>query len=106
MNPADRNSSSGALGHASLAGRLLIGEFVVAIVLGVVLDGLGVAGELALLPLWLFNLLVAHHLGRAAQLVGRNRWLYTLAAVFPPVAIAVYLFIHSDALARSLDRTP
>jgi hypothetical protein len=98
--------TSGALAmkHVSTAGTLLLYQFIGVLVLGLALDALGFMSELAVLPLLLCNLVVAYLLGKAAQALGRNRWLYTLAAGLPPAAIAVCIFLYSSALARTMDQ--
>ena len=98
---------SGALAmkHVSLGGTLLLYQFVGFLGLGLALDALGFMSELALVPLLLCNLVVAYQLGKAAQALGRNRWLYTLAAGLPPGAIAVCILLYSAAWTRSMDGT-
>jgi len=94
-----------AMAHVSSGGTLLLYQFVGVLVLGLALDALGFMSELALLPLLLCNLVVAYRLGKAAQALGRNRWLYTLAAGLPPGAIAVCILLYSSAWTRSMDGT-
>jgi hypothetical protein len=103
---ATPQSGALAMKYVSSGGTLLLYQYVGALVLGLALDAFGFMSELALLPLLLCNLVVAYRLGKAAQALGRNRWLYTLAAGLPPAAIAVCIFLYSAAWARSMDGTP
>lgn len=90
--------------NLKLAGYLLLFEFACFVVASMILERNGFSGYLALPVVWLFNLVVAWHLSKAATDLGKNKWLYGLmAALGPPLAIFAFSMLNLRASMHRLN---
>lgn len=84
------------------AGLLLLLTLAGAIALSFVLLELGHDTALAILAVLAAMPFVAWLMSKAATVQGRNRWLYGLASLLPPLAVLLFFSLFNHALA---DRT-
>jgi hypothetical protein len=78
------------------AGWLLALEILGGVALGLVLAELGYASEIALIAVWLTNIITAWFIGKAAAAQGKSQWLYALFSLMPPIAIWMFLKLHGE----------
>jgi hypothetical protein len=87
------------------AGWLLILELSGAVASGVVLSGFGVTTDYVFIGAWLFNLLPAWYISRAAKALGRSQLLYgSVSALWPAGAIAAWAWLFSRDSWQLLER--
>ena len=84
------------------AGWLLVLEILGGAVAAAVLSHLGYSSELALVAVWLLNLVTAWFIGKAAAAQGKNQWLYGVPSVLVPIAILLFFKLHSEDAMRRL----
>ncbi|QSX74720.1 hypothetical protein HIV01_016360 [Lysobacter arenosi] len=71
------------------------------------LSELGYPADLAIVAVWLLNVVAAWFIGKAAAAQGKSRWLYGLPALAPPIAVWLFFKLHSeDALRRLSPGSP
>ena len=88
------------------AGWLIALEFIGGAAAGTVFSELGYSDDLVLVAVWPLNLVTAWFIGKAAAAQGKNQWLYGLpSALAPPIAILLFLKLHSDDAMRRLSIT-
>ncbi|WP_057916435.1 hypothetical protein [Lysobacter antibioticus] len=91
--------------NLSIAGRLLFFEVVLGIVLMFVLGQFGLPGEPVLVGVWLFNLITATYLFKAAKAQGKSAVFYGLVSVFgPPGSLFSFFRLHSNAVWAGLGK--
>jgi len=87
------------------AGRLLLAEVLVAVVLMVLLDALSAPSEWVVALLLVANIVPAWFLSCVAAAHGRSRLGYgLLASLGPPGALVAYLFLQGADLDSRMDR--
>ena len=87
------------------AGWLLILELTGAVAIGVVLSGFGVTTDYVFIGTWLFNLMPAWYISRAALALGRSQLLYgAISALAPAGAIASWAWLFSRDSWQLLER--
>lgn len=91
--------------NLSIAGRLLFFEVVTGVTLMFVLDQFGLPGEPVLVGIWLFNLVTATYLFKAAKTQGKSAVFYGLLSVVgPPGSLFSFFRLHSSAVLARLDK--
>ena len=95
-SPIDRNLRA--------AGYLLLLEIAFFVVVSMILERNGFSSGLAFIGLWLFNLVTAWHLSKAANEFGKNKWLFgIMAAIGPPLAILAFTILNLHNSIRRLN---
>lgn len=91
--------------NLSIAGSLLFFEVVLGVVLMFVLDQFGLPDEPVLMGVWLFNLITATYLFKAAKAQGKRAVFYgLLSAVGPPGSLFSFSRLYSSAVLVRLDK--
>jgi len=89
--------------NLTMAGRLLFLEIVVAVVLSVVLSQFGYSDNPVFVGVWLFNLVTATFLFKAARAQGKMAWLYGLiAALGPPGSLFSFFLLRFSQIWSSV----
>jgi len=88
------------LGRAGVLFSLVV---LGAVALSFVLTELGSDASVAILLVWAAMPLVAWFMSNAARAQGRNRWLYGLASLLPPLAIYLFFLLSNHDLAIKID---
>jgi hypothetical protein len=91
--------------NLTIATRLFLAGVAGYFLLSMLLARAGFQMEWALVPLWLFNLVVAFYIAKAAKAQEKNSLLYGLVAAAIPVGTFVtWLKLRRDAWYAQLDR--
>jgi len=84
------------------AGWLLALAFLGFIALSFALSELGHDAAFGMLGLWVAMPLVAWFMSKAAAVQGKNRWLYGLASLLPPLAlVSFFSLVNRDSMAKT-----
>jgi hypothetical protein len=87
------------------AGWLLIIMFGGVAAAGLVLTSIGITTDYIFIAAWLFNLVTAWYISRAAKALGKSPLLYGLvSALAPPGALFAWFKLHSIDSWQSLER--
>jgi hypothetical protein len=97
-------SSSAKEPNLSIAGRLLLGEFVVYVALSMLLANSGLSADYVFVGLLAFNLVVAVFIAKAARALGKRAVLYGLISSLPPGALFAFFHLWSHQLWSRLDQ--
>jgi len=97
-------SSSAKEPSLSIAGRLLLGEFVVYDALSMLLASRGLSADYVFVGLLAFNLVVAVFIAKAARALGKRAFLYGLISRLPPGALFAFFRLWSHQLWSRLDQ--
>ena len=97
-------SSSAKEPNLSIAGRLLLGEFVIYVAISMLLASRGLSADYVFVGLLTFNLVVAVFIAKAARALGKRAVLYGLISSLPPGALFAFFHLWSHQLWSRLDQ--
>jgi len=97
----DFAAASENLGRAALIG---IGAFALTLFLTFALSEAGYNADLAMLVLFCAMPAIAWYVSKAAESLGKNRYIYGIASLIPPIAFLSYLKLRQEILIAKLDR--
>ena len=91
--------------NLTTAWRFLFAEMVVGVTLTFTLSQLELPGQdLVFVGVWLFNLIVAYYLAKAARAQGKSAWLYGLfSALVPAYALLAFFSLRRNEIYAEWD---